>query len=65
MEYKNVASLVCGSETFIEIVDVVNDEVGGRDVGVVDDAGDGGVQVHVDGVDAGFLADFGGYCVDT
>ena len=65
MKYENVASFVCGSEAFIEIMDVVNDEVGGRDVGVVDDGGDGGFQVHVDGVDAGFLADFGGNCVDT
>ena len=60
-----MASLVRGSETFIEIVDVVYDEIGGRDVRVVDDAGNGGLQVHVDGVDAGFLADFGGNCVDT
>ena len=65
MKYENVASLVRGSEAFIEIVDVVNDEVGGRDVGVVDDGGDRGVQVHIDGVDAGFLADFGSYCVNT
>ena len=65
MKYENVASLVRGSEAFIEIMDVVNDEVGSRDVGVVDDGGDGGVQVHVEGVDAGFLADFGGYCVNT
>ena len=65
MKYENVASLVRGSEAFIKIMDVVNDEVGGRDVGVVDDSGDGGVQVHVDSVDARFLADFGGYCVDT
>ena len=65
MDYENVASLVSCREAFIEIVDVVDDEVGGRDVGVVNDGADGGVQVHVDGVDAGFLSDFGGDSPNT